>query len=114
MSSEFPKKALMPPDILARKGSLPFVCLTAYTTPIAALVDRHCDVVLVGDSVGMALRGLPSTLGVALDMMILHGQTVRRGIDRALMVVDLPFGAYEESREQAFRNAPRVMAETVS
>jgi 3-methyl-2-oxobutanoate hydroxymethyltransferase len=112
VSSEFPKKALMPPDILARKGSLPIVCLTAYTTPIAALVDRHCDVVLVGDSVGMALHGLPSTLGVTLDMMILHGQAVRRGINRALIVVDLPFGAYEESREQAFRNAARVMAET--
>lgn len=112
MSSEFPKKALMPPDILARKGELPIVCLTAYTTPIASLVDRHCDVVLVGDSVGMALHGLPSTLGVTLDMMILHGQAVRRGINRALMVVDLPFGAYEESREQAFRSAARVMAET--
>ncbi len=112
MSSELPKKALMPPDILARKGSRPIVCLTAYTTPIASLVDRHCDVVLVGDSVGMALHGLPTTLGVTLDMMILHGQAVRRGINQALMVVDLPFGAYEESREQAFRNAARVMAET--
>lgn len=112
MSSELPKKALMPPDILARKGELPIVCLTAYTTPIALLVDQHCDVVLVGDSVGMALHGLPSTLGVTLDMMILHGQAVRRGINRALMVVDLPFGAYEESREQAFRSAARVMAET--
>lgn len=112
MSSELPKKALMPPDILARKGELPIVCLTAYTTPIALLVDQHCDVVLVGDSVGMALHGLPSTLGVTLDMMILHGKAVRRGISRALMVVDLPFGAYEESREQAFRSAARVMAET--
>ncbi|UPK40328.1 3-methyl-2-oxobutanoate hydroxymethyltransferase [Bradyrhizobium sp. 186] len=102
----------MPPDILARKGELPIVCLTAYTTPIALLVDQHCDVVLVGDSVGMALHGLPSTLGVTLDMMILHGKAVRRGISRALMVVDLPFGAYEESREQAFRSAARVMAET--
>jgi ketopantoate hydroxymethyltransferase len=78
------KKALMPPDISARKGELPIVCLTAYTTPIALLVDRHCDVVLVGDSVGMALHGLRSTLGVTLDMMILHGKAVRRGIDRAL------------------------------
>lgn len=112
MSSELPKKALMPPDILARKGELPIVCLTAYTTPIALLVDQHCDVVLVGDSVGMALHGLPSTLGVTLDMMILHGKAVRRGISRAPMVVDLPFGAYEESREQAFRSAARVMAET--
>jgi 3-methyl-2-oxobutanoate hydroxymethyltransferase len=91
---------------------VPIVCLTAYTTPIALLVDRHCDVVLVGDSVGMALHGLPSTLGVTLDMMIMHGKAVRRGTNRVLLVVDLPFGAYEESREQAFRSAARVMAET--
>lgn len=95
-----------------RKGQTPLVCLTAYTTPIARLVDRHCDIVLVGDSVGMVLHGLSSTLGVTLDMMIMHGQAVRRGLVRALMVVDLPFGSYEESPEQAFRNAARLMAET--
>lgn len=102
----------MPPDISARKGDTPLVCLTAYTTPVARLVDPHCDVVLVGDSVGMVLRGLPSTLGVALDMMIMHGNAVRRGPERVLMVVDMPFGSYEESPEQAFRNAARVMAES--
>lgn len=91
---------------------MPLVCLTAYTTPIARLVDRHCDLVLVGDSVGMVLHGLPSTIGVTLDMMILHGRAVRRGTKRALMVVDMPFGSYEEGPEQAFRNAARVMAET--
>ncbi|ESY63785.1 3-methyl-2-oxobutanoate hydroxymethyltransferase [Mesorhizobium sp. LNHC252B00] len=91
---------------------MPLVCLTAYTTPVARLVDPHCDVVLVGDSVGMVLHGLPSTLGVTLEMMITHGQAVRRGIKQALMVVDLPFGSYEESPEQAFRNAARVMSET--
>ncbi|RWJ60412.1 MAG: 3-methyl-2-oxobutanoate hydroxymethyltransferase [Mesorhizobium sp.] len=107
-------RALTPPDIAARKGKTPLVCLTAYTTPIARLVDSHCDVVLVGDSVGMVLHGLPSTLSVTLEMMIMHGQAVRRGLERALMVVDMPFGSYEEGPEQAFRNAARVMAETGS
>lgn len=105
-------KPLTPPDILARKGGTPIVSLTAYTTPVAKLLDPHCDVVLVGDSVGMALHGLPSTLGVTLEMMILHGQAVRRGLTRALMVVDLPFGSYEETPAQAVRSAARVMAET--
>ena len=100
------------PEIARRKGATPIVCLTAYTTPIAGLVDAHCDVVLVGDSVGMVLHGLESTLPVTLEMMILHGKAVRRGLARALMVVDMPFGSYEESPEQAFRNAARVMAET--
>lgn len=112
MSASSETRALTPPDIAARKGGTPIVCLTAYTTPMARLVDRHCDVVLVGDSVGMVLHGLPSTLGVTLDMMIMHGQAVRRGIERALMVVDMPFGSYEEGPEQAFRNAARIMAET--
>ncbi|RWI57153.1 MAG: 3-methyl-2-oxobutanoate hydroxymethyltransferase [Mesorhizobium sp.] len=112
MSTTGASKTLTPPDIAARKGNTPLVCLTAYTTPIARLVDPHCDVVLVGDSVGMVLHGLPSTLDVTLEMMIMHGQAVRRGLERALMVVDMPFGSYEEGPEQAFRNAARVMAET--
>jgi 3-methyl-2-oxobutanoate hydroxymethyltransferase len=112
MGTDLPRKALTPPDIVARKRRSPLVCLTAYTTPIARLVDRHCDIALVGDSVGMVLHGLPSTLGVTIDMMIMHGQAVRRGIIQALMVVDMPFGSYEESREQAFRSAARVMTET--
>lgn len=106
------KPRLTPADIRARKGGEPVVCLTAYTTPVAALVDRHCDLVLVGDSVGMVLHGLESTLGVTMEMMILHGQAVGRGLKHACMVVDLPFGAFEESPEQAFRNAARLMAET--
>ncbi|SJM30176.1 3-methyl-2-oxobutanoate hydroxymethyltransferase [Mesorhizobium delmotii] len=114
MSATGQARALTPPAISARKGKTPLVCLTAYTTPVARLVDPHCDVVLVGDSVGMVLHGLPSTLGVTLEMMIMHGQAVRRGLERALMVVDMPFGSYEESSEQAFRNAARVMAETGS
>ncbi|UVK48181.1 3-methyl-2-oxobutanoate hydroxymethyltransferase (plasmid) [Mesorhizobium sp. AR07] len=105
-------KAITPPDIRSRKGGTPLVCLTAYTTPVAKLVDRHCDIVLVGDSVGMVLHGLPSTLGVTFEMMIMHGQAVRRGLEQALMIVDMPFGSYEESPEQAFRNTALVMAET--
>ncbi|MFC5584166.1 3-methyl-2-oxobutanoate hydroxymethyltransferase [Nitratireductor kimnyeongensis] len=112
MSANARVPALTPPDVLARKGGEPLVCLTAYTTPLARIVDRHCDIVLVGDSVGMVLHGLPSTVGVSLDMMIMHGQAVRRGVERALLVVDMPFGSYEESPEQAFRNAALIMTET--
>ncbi len=99
-------------DIRARKGHEPVVCLTAYTTPVAKLVDRHCDLVLVGDSVGMVLHGLPSTLGVTMEMMIMHGQAVARGASQACITVDMPFGSYERGREQAFENAARLMAET--
>ncbi|MAC78346.1 MAG: 3-methyl-2-oxobutanoate hydroxymethyltransferase [Rhodobacteraceae bacterium] len=112
MSQSRPQKALSAADIRARKGGTPLVCLTAYTTPIARIADAHCDLVLVGDSVGMVLHGLPSTLSVTMEMMILHGQAVARGLDRALMVVDMPFASYEESPAQAFRNAARLMAET--
>ena len=112
MSVTGKSKALTVPDIAARKSGIPLTCLTAYTTPVAKLVDPHCDIVLVGDSVGMVLHGLPSTLTVTLEMMILHGKAVRRGLQRALMVVDMPFGSYEESPEQAFRNAACLMAET--
>ena len=112
MSATHTKKALSAPDISARKGGEPIVCLTAYTTPLARIVDRHCEVILVGDSVGMVLHGLPSTVGVTLDMMIMHGKAVDRGAEQSLVVVDLPFGSYEESPEQAFRSAARIMAET--
>jgi 3-methyl-2-oxobutanoate hydroxymethyltransferase len=112
MSTTAKIRAIMPPDIVARKGNEPIVCLTAYSTPIARLVDPHCDLVLVGDSVGMVVHGLPSTLGVTLEMMILHGEAVRRGLERALMVVDMPFGSYEESKEVALRNAAVLMART--
>lgn len=112
MSATGQVKRLMPPDIRARKGETPLVVLTAYTTPVARLVDPHCDIVLVGDSVGMVVHGLPSTLGVTMEMMILHGQAVARGLTRAMMVIDMPFGSYEESPEQAFRNAARLMTET--
>jgi 3-methyl-2-oxobutanoate hydroxymethyltransferase len=112
MSATGRNAAMTPPRVIAAKGRTPLVCLTAYTTPMARLADAHCDVVLVGDSVGMVLHGLPSTLGVTLDMMVMHGKAVRRGLQSALMVVDMPFGSYEESPAQAYRNAARLMGET--
>lgn len=112
MSATAHPRQLMAADIQARKGAEKIVCLTAYTTPMARMMDAHADVVLVGDSVGMVLHGLPSTLGVTLEMMILHGQAVARGLSRAMMVIDMPFGSYEEGPEQAFRNAARLMRET--
>lgn len=112
MSATAESRRPMPPDIQARKGGAPLVVLTAYTTPVARLVDPHCDIALVGDSVGMVLHGLPSTLQVTMEMMILHGQAVARGLTRAMLVIDMPFGSYEEGPEQAFRNAARLMRDT--
>ncbi len=106
------RRPVLPPEIRARKGQAPLVVLTAYTTPMARLVDAHCDIALVGDSVGMVLHGLPSTLGVTMEMMILHGRAVTRGLQRAMAVVDMPFGSYEQSPAQAFANAARLMVET--
>ena len=112
MSATSPSRAVLPPDIRGRKGQVPLVVLTAYTTPGARLVDAHCDIALVGDSVGMVLHGMPSTLGVTMEMMILHGRAVVRGLTKAMAVIDMPFGSYEESPQQAYRNAARLMAET--
>jgi 3-methyl-2-oxobutanoate hydroxymethyltransferase len=100
------------PEITARKGGAPIVCLTAYTAPMAAILDEVCDLLLVGDSVGMVLHGLPNTVGVTLEMMILHGQAVMRASRKALVVVDMPFGAYEGPKELAYANAVRVLKET--
>ncbi|MGX9355453.1 3-methyl-2-oxobutanoate hydroxymethyltransferase [Roseobacteraceae bacterium S113] len=112
MSATSRKTAPLPDDIRAMKGGTPIVSLTAYTTPMAQMMDDACDFVLVGDSVGMVLHGLPSTLGVSMEMMILHGQAVARGLRSAMLVVDMPFGSYEQSPAQAFENAARLMAET--
>ena len=112
MSATSSLRSVLPPDIRARKGTAPLVVLTAYTTPVARLVDAHCDIALVGDSVGMVLHGMTSTLGVTMEMMLLHGKAVVRGCTRAMVVIDMPFGSYEESPEQAYRNAARLMAET--
>ena len=105
-------RRLTAPDISARKGGKPIVCLTAYSAPMAELLDEHCDLLLVGDSVGMVVHGLPNTVGVTLEMMILHGQAVMRGSRSAMVVVDMPFGSYEGSAELAYANATRVMKET--
>ena len=112
MSSAVTQKSLSAPAIRAMKGAAPIVCLTAYTTPMARLLDGHVDLMLVGDSVGMVLYGFDSTLPVTLEMMIAHGAAVVRGARRACVVVDMPFGSYQESPAQAFRNAARVMKET--
>jgi 3-methyl-2-oxobutanoate hydroxymethyltransferase len=86
--------------------------LTAYTAPMAELLDEACDLILVGDSVGMVLHGLPNTVGVTMEMMILHAQAVMRGAHRALVAVDMPFGSYEGAREEAYANATRILKET--
>lgn len=112
MSATAKQSAPLPQDIRNRKGGTPLVSLTAYTTPMAQIMDAHCDFVLVGDSVGMVLHGLPSTLGVTMEMMILHGKAVSRGLKSAMMVIDMPFGSYEASAELAFENAAKLMAET--
>src|SRR6266436_4346771 len=93
------------PEIRARKGGEPIVMLTSYHAHTAALVDRHCDVILVGDSLGNVMHGFETTVPVTLDMMILQGRAVMRGSQHALVVVDMPFGSYEASKEQAFHRA---------
>jgi len=107
-----PMKRLTIPAIRNRKGKDPIVMLTAYTTRMAQLLDPHCDVLLVGDSLGQVIYGLPSTLPVTLDMMIAHGAAVVRGSYHSVVIVDMPFGSYEASPEQAFESAARVLAET--
>ena len=112
MSTQSEIRRLTAPDIRARKGGEPIVSLTSYHAHTARLVDRYCDVILVGDSLGMVMHGLETTVPVTLDMMILQGHAVMRGSERALVVVDMPFGSYEASKEQAFMNAARVLKET--
>ncbi|MBI3435741.1 MAG: 3-methyl-2-oxobutanoate hydroxymethyltransferase [Proteobacteria bacterium] len=112
MSAQADVKRFTAPDIRARKGGEPIVSLTAYHAHTARILDRFCDFILVGDSLGMVMHGLETTVPVTLDMMILQGHAVMRGSRRALVVVDMPFGSYEASREQAFMSAARVMKET--
>ena len=101
-----------PSEIKAMKGGVPIVCLTAYSAPMAELLDPHCDLLLVGDSLGMVLYGMDSTNGVDLEMMVRHGQAVMRRARRACVVVDMPFGSYEDSVEQALESARYLMDET--
>jgi 3-methyl-2-oxobutanoate hydroxymethyltransferase len=111
-SQSVPLKRLMAPDISAKKGVEPIVSLTSYHAHTAAIADKYCDFLLVGDSLGMVMHGFETTVPVTLELMIMHGKAVVRGAKRALVVVDMPFGSYEESPEVAFRNAARVMKET--
>lgn len=112
MSQHTVTKRLTAPDILARKGGEPIVSLTSYHAHTAAIADKYVDFLLVGDSLGMVMHGFESTLPVPLDLMIMHGRAVMRGAKRALVVVDMPFGSYEESPSQAFHNAAKVIKET--
>lgn len=112
MSTSTESRRVSVPELRARKGAAPIVSLTAYTTPMARTLDAQMDMLLVGDSLGMVLYGLDSTLGVTLDMMIAHGAAVMRGSSHACVIVDMPFASYEESPQQAYRSAARVLAET--
>ncbi|KQX21614.1 MULTISPECIES: 3-methyl-2-oxobutanoate hydroxymethyltransferase [unclassified Sphingomonas] len=107
-----PMKRLTVPAIRAAKGKVPLVMLTAYSVRMAQILDPHCDMLLVGDSLGQVIYGLPSSIPVSLDMMIAHGAAVVRGSYHSLVIVDMPFGSYEESPAQAFRSASRVLKET--
>ncbi len=107
-----PMKRVTVPAIRNRKGKEPLVMLTAYTARTAQLLDAHCDMLLVGDSLGQVIYGLPSTVPVTLDMMCAHGAAVVRGSYHSLVIVDMPFGSYEASPQQAFESAARIMQET--
>lgn len=111
-SAAKPVRRMTVPQIAARKGGAPIVSLTSYHAHTAAIVDKYADFILVGDSLGMVMHGMDSTVGVPLDLMIMHGRAVVRGTKRALVVVDMPFGSYEESPGMAFRNAAKIMKET--
>ncbi|MEJ8475241.1 3-methyl-2-oxobutanoate hydroxymethyltransferase [Roseibium algae] len=112
MSVQKPIRRITVPQIASRKGGEPIVSLTSYHAHTAAIVDKYADFILVGDSLGMVMHGMDSTIGVPLDLMIMHGKAVVRGTERALIVVDMPFGTYEESPAVAFRNAAQIMKET--
>jgi 3-methyl-2-oxobutanoate hydroxymethyltransferase len=112
MSVQTAVKRVTAPDIRARKNREPIVMLTSYHAHTASMVDRFCDVILVGDSLGNVMHGFETTVPVTLDMMILQGRAVMRGSKHALVVVDMPFGSYEASKEQAFHSAARILKET--
>ena len=112
MSAQAILKRTSAPDIQSRKGGKPIVALTSYHAHTAAIADKYVDFILVGDSLGMVMHGFETTLPVPLELMIMHGRAVMRGARNALVVVDMPFGSYEESPSQAFRNAALVIKET--
>ncbi|HEX4736841.1 MAG TPA: 3-methyl-2-oxobutanoate hydroxymethyltransferase [Allosphingosinicella sp.] len=107
-----PMKRLTVPKLQAMKGGEPIVMLTAYTARMAQLLDPHCDLLLVGDSLGQVIYGLPSSVPVTLDLMCAHGAAVVRGSWHAVVAVDMPFGSYEASPQQAFESASRILKET--
>jgi 3-methyl-2-oxobutanoate hydroxymethyltransferase len=107
-----PMKRLTVPTIRQSKGGDPLVMLTAYTVRMAQLLDPHCDMLLVGDSLGQVIYGLPPTVAVTMEMMCAHGAAVVRGSYHAAVIVDMPFGSYEASPEQAFMSAARLLKET--
>ena len=112
MSIQNAAKRKTAPEIFARKGGEPVVMLTSYHAHTAALVDKYCDIILVGDSLGNVMHGFETTVPVTLEMMILQGHAVLRGSKQAMVVVDMPYGSYEASKEQAFHSAARVLNET--
>ena len=112
MSVQKQVRRITAPEITARKGGEPIVSLTSYHAHTASIADNYVDFLLVGDSLGMVMHGFESTVPVPLDLMIMHGKAVVRGAKRALVVVDMPFGSYEESPPVAFRNAAKIMKET--
>ncbi|MGI8724660.1 MAG: 3-methyl-2-oxobutanoate hydroxymethyltransferase [Methyloceanibacter sp.] len=112
MSQDFDVRRMTAPDIAKRKGGAPIVALTAYHAHTARIIDPYVDLLLVGDSLGMVMHGYETTVPVPLELMIMHARAVVRGSSKALVVVDMPFGSYEESPPVAFRNAARVLKET--
>ncbi len=112
MSKHTATRRMTVPEFAARKGGEPLVTLTAYTAPMAALLDPYCDLLLVGDSLGNVVYGFDNTLAVTLDLMIAHTGAVMRGSERACVITDMPFGSYEKSPEVAYRNASRIVSET--
>src|SRR5216117_2153472 len=112
MSVQARPKRVSVTQIQGRKGGDKLVCLTAYTASVAHHLDHEVDLLLVGDSLGMTVYGFDSTLPVTLDMMVAHGAAVVRATEHALITVDLPFGSYQASPEQAFHAAARVLADT--
>jgi 3-methyl-2-oxobutanoate hydroxymethyltransferase len=112
VSRSAPVQRLSVTEIRSRKGDQKLVCLTAYSAPFAALIDPYVDMILVADSVGVVVHGMQSNVGVTLDMMIMHAQAVMRGSARALVVVDLPFGTYEQSSQTAYESAVKVIRAT--
>lgn len=112
MSVHTAQKRVSIPDLRHMKSVAKIVMLTAYTKPMAQLIDEHCDVLLVGDSLAMVVYGMDSTLGISLDTMIAHTQAVMRGSSHSCVLLDMPFGSYQESKQQAYRNCARAMAES--